>query len=252
MTMDATITTATDARPRRADTQHEPVRPDGGALQAARARLLALGSAAAPLQDLLTLVLGREPEAETLKRLLGEVASVRALARLSPRQIARLPGVGLGSAVRLAAALELGARAGAHEPLGESFRTARDVYAAFRFLGALDRETFWVLALDTRNRLLRAVRVCEGTGTHCIVRPRDVIGPVLRESGTTAVVLHNHPSGDPEPSALDVALTQRIVRAAELMGIRLLDHVVVAAGGFTSLRERGQLDDGGSGRAVEG
>src|SRR5262245_23607046 len=140
------------------------------------------------------------------------------------------------------AALELGRRAAATPLiLGDPLRDGAAVYAHFRGrLPQLDREPFFLLLLDGRNRLLAELRISEGTLTTALVHPREVFAPAIRLSAAAIVLAHNHPSGDATPSAEDVALTDRLRRAGELIGIRVLDHVVVAQGRFVSMAETGR------------
>ena len=98
-----------------------------------------------------------------------------------------------------------------------------------------------MLLLDGRHRLLRHELVSQGTLTASLVHPREVFRPALRESAAALLLVHNHPSGDPTPSAEDREVTARLVRAGELLGIPVLDHVVVAERGWSSLRESGWL-----------
>lgn len=99
-------------------------------------------------------------------------------------------------------------------------------------------ETFWVVSLDARCRPLGMEKVSMGTLTACLVHPREVFAPAIRCRAASVVVVHNHPSGDPEPSDEDVELTERLVEAGRLLGIPLVDHLVVARGGTCSLIAR--------------
>jgi DNA repair protein RadC len=99
---------------------------------------------------------------------------------------------------------------------------------------------FLVLLLDGRNRLLGELRISEGTLTAALVHPREVFAPAIRLAAAAIVLIHNHPSGDPTPSPEDVALTDRLRRAGELIGIKVLDHVVVGQGRFVSMAEVGR------------
>jgi len=209
-------------------------------LAAARDRLLVHGPEAAADEDLLLLVTGQRAAAAGLRRLAGRFGGLLRLSRRPPRELASEPGVSIDVALRLHAALELGRRAlGDVPPSEEPLDSGAAVHARFRGLARAERESFWVLALDARNRLMRAVRVCEGGLARCSLNPAEILTPALREGAFAVVLIHNHPSGDPEPSTSDVAMTRRLASAAELVGVRLLDHVVIAAGGFVSLRERG-------------
>jgi DNA repair protein RadC len=121
-----------------------------------------------------------------------------------------------------------------------AFEGAADVatYLRPRLLG-LRQECVWVLAVDVANRLLGEFEVARGTLTEVSVHPREVFRPLIRMAAAAAILVHNHPSGDPTPSALDLDLTQRMRRAAMLLGIPLLDHVVIARGGYVSVADLG-------------
>jgi DNA repair protein RadC len=140
------------------------------------------------------------------------------------------------------AALELGRRAACTPlALGEPMRDAAAVHAHFRGrLAQLERERFVLLLLDGRNRLMAELCISEGTLTAALVHPREVFAPAIRLAAAAIVVVHNHPSGDPTPSAEDIALTERLRRAGEVIGIRLLDHVVIGQGRFVSMSEAGR------------
>ncbi len=139
------------------------------------------------------------------------------------------------------AALELGRRAlGASFTLGQPVRDGAAVWAHFRGrLPQLEREVFWVLLLDGRNRVRAEVRVSEGSLTATLVHPREVFAPALRTGAAALVLVHNHPSGDPTPSAEDAVLTERLRQVGELVGIRVLDHVVLGREGWVSMAARG-------------
>ena len=211
-----------------------------------RERLRALGAAALSDVELLALLLGtgtaREGVLDVATRLLATVGGLGALARLAPPQLAALPGLGPARAAEIVAALELGRRASrdiaAERP--QIMRPADAVALLTPALAHLEQERSVVLLLDRRHRLLREVVVGFGGIAHAPMEPREIFSAALREPGVAAVlVAHNHPSGDPTPSPEDRAVTRRLTRAAETLGLELLDHVIVAAGGWASLREQG-------------
>ena len=109
-------------------------------------------------------------------------------------------------------------------------------------LAGLRRETFRVLCVDARSRLLREVIACEGSVDSCHVDPREVFAPAICCRASAVVLVHNHPSGDPEPSLQDVQLTQQLRAAGELLCIRVIDHVVVTETGFVSMMQRRMFD----------
>jgi DNA repair protein RadC len=108
-------------------------------------------------------------------------------------------------------------------------------------LAGLRREVFHVLLLDAKHRKLRDVRVSEGSLTATLVHPREVFAPAVRESAAAVVLAHNHPSGDPAPSAEDREITRRLRGAGDLVGVRVLDHVIVGAESYFSFADAGEL-----------
>jgi DNA repair protein RadC len=106
---------------------------------------------------------------------------------------------------------------------------------------ALKPERFIGVFLDGKNRVMREHVISEGILTASLVHPREVFAPAMREHAAALLVVHNHPSGDPEPSPEDVEVTQRLVAVGELVGIRVLDHVVIGDGRYVSFLERGLI-----------
>jgi DNA repair protein RadC len=153
--------------------------------------------------------------------------------------LATLPRLGRpprACARRVAAAFELGRRVASAGAAPRSITNSSDVAAwATSRLAGLDHEELWLLALDGRSRL-RAVRCVARGGLHGMgVRPADPLRLALRAAASGFVLVHNHPSGDPAPSPEDVAFTRRVASAAVIVGMPLLDHVVVAREGFSSI-----------------
>lgn len=139
-------------------------------------------------------------------------------------------------AVRLALIREPGVRRSA--PLLSS---PEAVYQTFQSMAALDRECLAVALLDTKNRLVGVHAVHIGTVTQAFADPSDVYKAAILANVRAIVVVHNHPSGDPNPSPEDIHATSRLQQAGKVLGIRLLDHIVVAEDGFVSLREKGLI-----------
>ena len=196
--------------------------------------------------------LRRSTDGDLLRRLLQPLGATAAmsvrewdgfeaggLARLSDRQAFRrlpLPEV---ERRHLAVALEIGRRV--YGAGGPSLASPADVFAWSLELRMARRERFVALYLDARHRVRRRRLISVGTLTASLVHPREVLAPAVRHRAAAIVAVHNHPSGDPEPSAEDCTLTERLRDAALLLGIDLLDHVIVAREGYVSLRERGVL-----------
>ncbi|MGE0823268.1 MAG: DNA repair protein RadC [Candidatus Binatia bacterium] len=167
--------------------------------------------------------------------------SFRALADASIHDLCSIKGIGPAKAAQVKAALEIGKRF-AQEELrrGIQFRSSVDIFNHYReHLGGLKKEEFHVLLLDAKNRKIKDVRVSEGSLTSSLVHPREVFHPIIRESAAAVIFIHNHPSGDPTPSQEDLLITRRLRDVGEIMGIRVLDHLIIGKGRYVSF-----VDDG--------
>ncbi len=170
--------------------------------------------------------------------------SLRNLEGASTQEICTIKGIGPAKAAQIKAALEIGKRF-AQEDIkqGEAFRSSNDVFNHYReHLGGLKKEEFHVLLLDAKNRKIKDVRVSEGSLTSSLVHPREVFNPVIRESAAAVILIHNHPSGDPSPSQEDLHITRRLREVGEVMGVRVLDHVIVGKGKYISFVDDGYWD----------
>ena len=127
-------------------------------------------------------------------------------------------------------------------PYRKPVRQAIDVYRLFSEEAASwDRERFVALLLDSRSRIIALEEVAVGTLTAALVHPRELFKAAILANAHSLVIVHNHPSGDPEPSSEDVALTKRLVDAGEILGIKVMDHVVIGDGCYRSFSEEGRL-----------
>lgn len=210
-----------------------------------REKLLAHGPGALTDAELLAVVLGTAgrdtgvlDRARALVRAFGDL---RRLGSAGVGELRAAAGVGRGQAARLVAALEIARRHGecTFEP-GMPFRGSADVYAHFRErLGAERREHFYAVLLDQKHRKIRDVPVSLGSLTASVVHPRDVFASVVREAAAAVIFVHNHPSGDPTPSPEDIALTRRLREVGDLVGVRVLDHIVIGKGRYVSFVDEG-------------
>ncbi len=212
-----------------------------------RERLDALGPEALSDAELLSLLLRTGARGvdvlQLAARLLSTHGGLPGLARVGPRDLARLAGVGPTKSATVCAAVELGRRLATRrlDP-GAALRSPADVFHHFHpRLRHATQERFFVVLLDGRHRVIRHELVSQGTLTASLVHPREVFRPALREAAAALVLVHNHPSGDPTPSREDRDVTVRLMRAGEILGVPVIDHVVVAERGFCSLREEGAL-----------
>lgn len=216
--------------------------------QRPRERLWTLGPAALTTGELLAVLLGtgtgRHPVAALAARLLqtGD-GSLRRLAARPPAELLRVDGIGPTKAARLLAAFELAARLAREErPALPRIREPEDVVRLFQTrLRDLAVEEFHLLALDSQSQVLREVLVTRGLLNSSLVHPREVFRTAIAEAAAGIIVVHNHPSGDPTPSAEDQAVTRQLVAAGRLLDLPLYDHVIVAGDRFTSFAAAGLL-----------
>jgi DNA repair protein RadC len=177
--------------------------------------------------------------------LLSRIDGLQGIARIGADDLCRVPGIGPAKAAQLKAAVEIGKRALA-QPLstGQLIRSSGDVFHAYApQLRDLRHETFRLLLLDAKHALIRETTISEGTLTASLVHPREVFSVAVRESAAAVICLHNHPSGDPTPSAEDRALTRRLQEAGDVLGIPVLDHVVIGDGRYVSFADRGWMEE---------
>jgi DNA repair protein RadC len=193
-------------------------------------------------EELLAVVLGTGTRARPVDAVASEVVrasgGVAAVARASPRELAQVSGIGEANAARIAAAFELGRRAIEAQVHREVLSHAEDVYRLVEpRVAGLQQEVFLAIGVDIRNGLLDVVEVGRGSVYAVDVHPREVFRPLVRMAAAGAVLVHNHPSGDPSPSSADVALTRRLQAVGDLLGIPVVDHVIVGAQGYRSVME---------------
>lgn len=213
-----------------------------------RERLRAHGVAALGAAELLAILLGAGREGRSAIDVARDVlaSSGGSLRRLAARPVGALtavPGVGGTRAAVVHAALELGRRMTAEQREdGVPLREARDVFNAYA--GRLEDapvEEFHVATVDAQHRMERDILVTRGILNSSLVHPREVFRQAIAENAYAVVLVHNHPSGDPTPSADDRTVTAQLVSAGKLLGIEVLDHVIIGRGRFTSFAERGIL-----------
>ena len=212
-----------------------------------REKLWQHGASALGDNELIALVIahgGRHGSALALANaLLAAHDGLHGLSRCRSDDLARVAGIGPSRAAQIVAALELGRRTLTHAPaeriqLSSPHEAAR--YLLPRF-GGRAVEQFGLILLDIRNRVIRTSVIVSGTSSSSNVEPRDVFREATLGGAAAIVIFHNHPSGDPSPSADDVDLTHRLVSAGILMGIDVVDHIVLGDVRYCSFKESGRL-----------
>ncbi len=212
-----------------------------------REKLDRLGAAGLGDNELLAIIVGhgsRQISALDIANLLLDAAAgVHGLSRVSRDELGRVKGVGAAKAAQILAAVELGRRTLSRSPGDRiQFDSPGDV-AAYLVpqYGSRSVEHFGIVLLDTKHRVLRTRVLSVGTLDASLVHPREVFREATLGGAAAIVLFHNHPSGDPVPSGDDVALTTRLVRAGDLMGVDVIDHIIVADACYCSFKETGRL-----------
>ncbi|MFH0794401.1 MAG: DNA repair protein RadC [bacterium] len=212
-----------------------------------REKLLNLGSEALTETELLSIILrtGREEISalDLARELLNRFGDLEGVDQASIQDLCKVGGIGPAKAAEIKAALEISRRLGRKSfTLGTKFTEASQVFEAFRlrFLN-VKQEQFVVLALDTKNRLVKDFTVTKGTLRTTAVDPQVVYKHAIQVSASAVIFLHNHPSGDPEPSPEDRKITQQLLEAGKTLGIRILDHIIIGASEYYSFAEEGLL-----------
>lgn len=214
-----------------------------------REKLLKRGSEALTDAELLALIL-RTGDAMSGKsaldlgrELLVEFGSLRSLAGATPAEICRIKGTGPAKAACVKAALALAGRFGARRlESNERYTSPQQVFEHYHY-SYRDRrkEYFLALLLDGKNRIIKEVQVSEGSLNQSIVHPREVFTLAVRESAAAIILVHNHPTGDPSPSREDLEVTRRLREAGDLMGIKVLDHIIIGDESFLSFVAEGLM-----------
>lgn len=213
-----------------------------------RERMRALGAQALSTNELMAVVIGSGSTNNSALDCAGLVleqvdGSLGRLAAMPVAALTRIRGVGLARATAVHASLELGRRMSAEaRDAGAPLRSPRDVMASFGpRLRDLPVEEFHVAILDAQHRLERDVLVTRGLLNSSLVHPREVFREAIAERAAAVILVHNHPSGDPTPSAEDRAVTEQLVAAGRLLDIPVHDHVIIGRGRYVSFAETGLL-----------
>ncbi|MGE5654734.1 MAG: RadC family protein [Bacillota bacterium] len=211
-----------------------------------RERLMEVGERQLSNEELVALILrtgsAHGSVLDLARRLLKEFDGFHGLADATFGELRDVPGMGSAKICELKAAVEIGRRMSMSPRQRVVIRTPRDVEALVgNELRQLTQEHFVVLSLDSKNQLVGKDDTFTGTLNSSLVHPREVFNRAVRRSAASVVVVHNHPSGDPQPSREDNEVTRRLSEAGKLLGIELLDHIIIGDGRYVSLRERGVL-----------
>ncbi len=194
--------------------------------------------------ELLAILIGSGTKEKNAIRLANDLLqyeiSGTALLYTSVQQLMQIKGIGMSKASRIIAGLELGKRLSSVDKLNDACISSPQSIADFLFehFRNSHKEEFSIILLNTKNRIIGVETVSVGTINQSLAHPREVFRHAIMKNANSIILTHNHPSGDPEPSEADIHITQRLVKAGEYIGIRVLDHIIVGDRRYTSLREK--------------
>ena len=211
-----------------------------------RERLQKYGPEVLTEQEILAAILGRggkgKPVMVLVQELLYRFGGLKGLADASVEQLREVKGVGLAKATQLKAVFNVAQRLqGSRQKPEEqiSIDRVQDAASVVRpYVRDWNAEHFFAIMLNTRGKMIRCDRISKGSLNSTVVHPREVFKAAIRACAAAVIFVHNHPSGDPEPSDDDIALTKRLVSAGQLVGIPVHDHVIVTDDRYVSLRSR--------------
>ncbi|OGD17121.1 MAG: hypothetical protein A2Y69_03070, partial [Candidatus Aminicenantes bacterium RBG_13_59_9] len=197
------------------------------------------------LELLLTLATPRRDCRELARELLGEYRTLRAVLEADVRELHRFKGLGPRNVFGLKFVQEVSGRFLRDRMLARPYyRSSKEVFDyLYHSLRDVKREKFKVLFLDTKNRIIEEKTLFEGTVDSSVVYPREVVKDALRYDASSLIFIHNHPSGDPEPSLSDRQITRELVFAAKVLQLKVLDHIIIGQGCYYSFADQGLIED---------
>ncbi len=212
-----------------------------------RERLLRHGVSSLTDAQLLAIILrtggGGKSALDLALEILDLFKNLKKIESASLGEFMPIKGMGKAKVAQLKAALELGRRLNEEPGIkGPAFSSSSDVYTYFSpRLKNLKKEVFWCAMLDAKNRIIHDCRISEGTLTNSLIHPREAFREAIKESAVSVIFVHNHPSGDPAPSKEDILITERLVSAGGVIGIKVLDHIIIGDNRYTSMMEKGYI-----------
>ena len=209
-----------------------------------RERLFTQGANALSEIELLAILIGTGTKSENAlvlaQRLLKTSGGLFALARTAPEEIAQIHGIGRAKAAKIVASLELGFRLTSSAPAERPhIYSAKEAVTLMRDMGILTQEHVRVMLLDSTRRLITTKTLYIGTVDTAVIRVAEVFREAIIRNSPLIILIHNHPSGDKNPSPEDINLTRALVSAGKIMDIQLIDHIIIAGHEWTSLRDMG-------------
>ena len=212
-----------------------------------RERLQKVGVDNLSLAELLALVIERGRRGENVlaiaQNLISHFGNLAKMKEATIEELQQVNGIGFATACKLKAVFELGEKAQTTTTeYGQKIESAKDIFKLLKNdLGNKKKEHFKVLSLDSRNKLISIDNVSVGTINTNLVHPREVFKTAIQHLAVSIILVHNHPSGDTEPSEADIEITKRLIESGKIMGIDILDHIIITKNKFFSFKDKGLI-----------
>ncbi len=219
-----------------------------------RERLLEFGEKVLSNSELIALIFGRGIKGEDVfllsQKLLSQFKSLEELSKASIYQLRQIKGIGLAKACQIKAALELANRLKDELKLSDQsfdkdkdlISSPKDIFEKLKTrLNSYHKEHFFVICLDNRNKIIAIEMVSLGILNSNLVHPRETFEVAIRHHSAQIVICHNHPSGDPEPSEVDIEITQQLIKAGKILNIEVIDHIIIGKNSYFSFKEKGLI-----------
>lgn len=212
-----------------------------------RERLMKYGPEVLKTSELLAIIIRTGQKGvsalDLANRLLRQYVTLRKLAKSSVEELCKVEGIGMAKAVEIKAAFELGKRLAAFtENERPSIHSPTDVVTLLMSeMKELDQEHVKALLLNTKNQVLSVHTIAIGGLNRISLHPRECFKKAIAENSCSIIIVHNHPSGDPQPSQEDIAISEQLKSAGDILGIKVLDHIILGDGKYISLKEKGLI-----------
>lgn len=212
-----------------------------------RERLQKVGVDNLSTQELLALIIEKGGRGQTVltlaQNLLAHFGNLQNIKNASLEELKKVKGIGFATACKLKAAFMLGEKAESQIiKYGEKIESPESVFNLLKNeIGNKKKESFYILSLTTRNNLISVDKVSTGTLSASLAHPREVFLPAIKNSASTVIIAHNHPSEDTQPSEDDLKITKRLTEAGKILGIDVVDHIIVSRTNYFSFKDKGLI-----------
>lgn len=194
------------------------------------------------LKQLLTQSLREKPNSYIVNEIVERFPTISDLIHATEQELMVIEGIGKTKAQQIVATLQLSLTLATHSTSLNSIKSPENVYLLLHSeLKFLSQEHFICILLNTKNGIIAKETISIGTLNASLVHPREVFRPAIKRAAASIICVHNHPSGNPDPSPEDISITKRLVEVGQTIGIEVLDHVIIGANSYVSLKERGHM-----------